>query len=238
MNRRSFNFLSPVFAGLLLAACANQPVPPDWLLTARTASEQHARLYLEGRDRLARSQLQIAREAASRTGDARHMARIELHACAAAVASLYRFDCPAFSPLAEDADPDATAYFRYLAGQMRGQMREQAGEQSNDRPGTADLPRLPPAQQTAWKKPERLADIPDPLSRLVAAAVLLQAGRLPPQGVQIAIDTASAQGWRRPLANWLRLEEERLQRQGDAAAAAAVARQLERVLSHLPADAP
>ncbi len=230
MNRRSFNFLSPVFAGLLLAACANQPVPPDWLLTARTASEQHARLYLEGRDRLARSQLQIAREAASRTGDARHMARIELHACAAAVASLYRFDCPAFSPLAEDADPDATAYFRYLAGQMRGQL--------NDRSGTADLPRLPPAQQTAWQKPERLADIPEPLSRLVAAAVLFQAGRLPPQGVQIAIDTASAQGWRRPLANWLRLEEERLQRQGDAAAATAVARQLERVLSHLPAAAP
>lgn len=225
MNRRSFNFLSPVFAGLLLAACANQPVPPDWLLTARSASEQHARLYLEGRDKLALNQLQIAREAASRTGDARHMARIELHACAAAVASLYRFDCPAFTALAEDAGPDETAYFRYLTGQL------------NDRSGTADLPRLPPAQQTAWQKPERLADIPEPLSRLVAAAVLLQAGRLPPQGLQIAIDTASAQGWRRPLANWLRLEEERLQRQGDAAAAAAVARQLERVLSHLPAAA-
>ena len=47
-----------VLSTLLLAACTHQPPPPDWLLTARSAGEQHARFYLEGRDRLAQSQLQ------------------------------------------------------------------------------------------------------------------------------------------------------------------------------------
>ena len=73
-------------SALLLAACAHQPPPPDWLLTARSAGEQHARFYLEGRDRLAQSQLQTARAAVSRTGNASAMARIELHACAARIA--------------------------------------------------------------------------------------------------------------------------------------------------------
>ena len=77
-----------VLSTLLLAACTHQPPPPDWLLTARSAGEQHARFYLEGRDRLAQSQLQTARAAVSRTGNASAMARIELQACAARIASL------------------------------------------------------------------------------------------------------------------------------------------------------
>ena len=32
-----------VLSTLLLAACTHQPPPPDWLLTARSAGEQHAR---------------------------------------------------------------------------------------------------------------------------------------------------------------------------------------------------
>ena len=93
---------------------------------------------------------------------------------------------------------------------------------------------MPVAQQAAWRNPSSLSDITDPLSRLLAAAVLLHAGRLPPAAYQIAIDTASQQGWRRPLAHWLPLEEARLNRAGDAAAAAAMARQRARVLADVP----
>jgi len=206
---------------LLLAACTHQPPPPDWLLTARSAGEQHARLYLEGRDRLAQSQLQTARTAVSRTGNASAMARIELHACAARIASLQPPACPEFQPLADDAGQAENAYFRYLTGQL----------------AEGDLALLPAAQQAAWRNPSSLSDITDPLSRLLAAAVLLHAGRLPPAASQIAIDTASQQGWRRPLAHWLQLEEERLNRAGDAAAAAAMARQRARVLADVPETA-
>ncbi|GAB1369660.1 hypothetical protein MASR1M42_22120 [Azonexus hydrophilus] len=207
-----------VLSALLLAACAHQPPPPDWLLTARSASEQHARFYLEGRDRLAQSQLQTARAAVSRTGNASAMARIELHACAARIASLQPPACPEFQPLADDAGQAENAYFRYLTGQLV----------------EGDLALLPVAQQAAWRNPSSLSDIADSLSRLLAAAALLHAGRLPPSAGQIAIDTASQQGWRRPLVHWLQLEEERLNRAGDAAAAAAMARQRARVLADLP----
>lgn len=207
-----------VLSALLLVACTHQPPPPDWLLTARSAGEQHARFYLEGRDRLAQSQLQTARAAVSRTGNAGAMARIELHACVARIASLQPPACPAFQPLAGDAGEAENAYFRYLTGQL----------------AEGDLALLPATQQAAWRNPSSLSDITDPLSRLLAAAVLLHAGRLPPAAGQIAIDTASQQGWRRPLAHWLQLEEERLNRAGDAAAAAAMARQRARVLADLP----
>ncbi len=207
-----------VLSTLLLAACTHQPPPPDWLLTARSASEQHARFYLEGRDRLAQSQLQTARAAVSRTGNASAMARIELHACAARIASLQPPACPEFQPLADDAGQAENAYFRYLTGQL----------------AEGDLALLPAAQQAAWHNPSSLNDITDPLSHLLAAAVLLHAGRLPPAAGRVAIDTASHQGWRRPLAHWLQLEEERLNRAGDAAAAAAMARQRARVLADVP----
>lgn len=207
-----------VLSTLLLAACTHQPPPPDWLLTARSAGEQHARFYLEGRDRLAQSQLQTARAAVSRTGNASAMARIELHACAARIASLQPPACPEFQPLADDAGQAENAYFRYLTGQL----------------AEGDLALLPATQQAAWRNPSSLSDITDPLSRLLAAAVLLHAGRLLPVAHQIAIDTASQQGWRRPLAHWLQLEEERLSRAGDVAAAAAMTRQRARVLADLP----
>ena len=123
--------------------------------------------------------------------------------------------------MADDAGQAENAYFRYLTGQL----------------AEGDLALLPAAQQAAWRNPSSLNDIADPLSRLLAAAVLLHAGRLPPAASQIAIDTASQQGWRRPLAHWLQLEEERLNRAGDAAAAAVMARQRARVLADVPETA-
>ncbi len=59
----------------------------------------------------------------------------------------------------------------------------------------------------------RVAAIEDPLSRLVAAGAAMRAGRGSPELLQLAADTASAQGWRRPLLAWLgaqlKLAEER-----------------------------
>ena len=59
-----------------------------------------------------------------------------------------------------------------------------------------------------------LRAIDDPLSRLVAAGVLFEAGRADPQVIAIAIATASAQGWRRPLLAWLGVELRRAEQSG------------------------
>lgn len=195
-----------------LGACANNPPPPGWLLTADAALTAHARYRLEGRDTLAAGQLKIARNAVRRTGDASQMGKVELHACAVAVASLETGDCPGFAALAEDAGASERAYADYLAQR------------------TVNPALLPEMQRRVWQNPNALAEVSDPLSRLVAAGVLLRAGRLAPAGISVAIDTAAAQGWRRPLLAWLTLERERLVRAGDEAGAAAIERRIERIV--------
>lgn len=198
----------------LLAACASHTPPPDWLLRADAARDAHARFWLEGRDKLADGQLALARDAVRQTGDASAMARIELHACAVRMAALAAADCPAFAALAGDAGRREQVYGAYLAGHL----------------DNADIGLLPEVQALAWRNPVALKELADPLSRLLAAAVLFRSNRLPPEGIALAIDTASAQGWRRPLLAWLTLERERRQRNGDAEGAAAIERRLARIV--------
>jgi len=56
--------------------------------------------------------------------------------------------------------------------------------------------------------------IADPLSRLVAVAVLFRTGRASPEMLALASDTASQQGWRRPLLAWLGVQAQRAERAG------------------------
>lgn len=216
MNARRFLLACSV---PLLAACAGGPPPPDWQARAHAALAAHSAAWLSGRDRAAQQELAAARRAVARSGDAEQMARVELTACAARVASLGDAACPAFAPLAEDAGAAANAYADYLAGRWQG----------------LDAELLPPAQRrvlrvagadAAW-----LAGIDDPLARLVAAAALLRAGRLSPDGIAQAIDTASRQGWRRPLLAWLGIDRARRAAAGDAAGAAARQRRMDRITS-------
>ena len=87
---------------------------------------------------------------------------------------------------------------------------------------------LPEAQRkvAASGDAAALAGIQDPLSRLVAAGVLFQTGRASPAVLTAATDTASAQGWRRPLMAWLVLQLRRAEAAGDAVAAAALQRRI------------
>ena len=59
-----------------------------------------------------------------------------------------------------------------------------------------------------------LQSIADPVSRLVAAAVLLRTQRADPAVLQIAVDTASAQGWRRAVIAWLGVQAQRAEQAG------------------------
>jgi hypothetical protein len=72
-----------------------------------------------------------------------------------------------------------------------------------------------------------LAGVADPLARLVAAGALLKAGRITPADIAAAVDTASSQGWRRPLLAWLGVQEQRARAAGDAAAVERLRRRIE-----------
>ena len=165
-----------------LAACSSQPPAPDWQATAKAASERAITAYLGGNARVEAAELARARSEVSRTGRADLLARVELAQCAAQVASLVFVPCAAFEPLRADAPPAERAYAAYLTGQA----------------SAADTALLP-----AQHRSDAPATVADPLARLIAAGARFQAGRADPALVALAVDTASAQGWRRPLLAWL-----------------------------------
>jgi len=208
-------------AALALAACASGPPPPDWQPNAQNALQRAVQAQLSGNDRVAVADFDRARGEIARTGRADLMARAELMRCAAQVAALQVEPCAAFERLRADAAPAEQAYADHLAGRL----------------DPARLPLLPPAQQplaAASRGAEAdlalLQATADPLSRLVAAALWLQRGRASPAVLAVAVDTASAQGWRRPLLAWLQLQQQRAAQAGDAADAARLARRIELVL--------
>jgi hypothetical protein len=173
--------LTPALA-LLLAACSSQPPVPDWQGNAKAASERAVAAYLVGNGRVEAAELARARSEVGRTGRADLLARVELAHCAAQVASLVFGPCAAFEPLRADVPAAERAYADYLAAKA----------------GAAEIALLPPAHRSGSP-----AAIADPLARLIAAGVQLQAGRADPALIALAVDTASAQGWRRPLLAWL-----------------------------------
>ncbi|MGV8804284.1 MAG: hypothetical protein ACWA6Y_04910 [Polaromonas sp.] len=203
--------VSVVLAGVLLAACASGPVPPDWQLEAQGAMQRSVAAYLEGNSRVEMIELARARSQLSRTGRADLLANAELLHCAARVASLVLEPCAGFEALRLDATPAQRAYADYLRGQASAQ----------------DVPLLPEAQRAAASAgASALTGMADPLSQLLAAGVLLQTGRASPAVIAQAIDTASRQGWRRPLLAWLGVQLQRAEQGGDAEAAARLRRRM------------
>jgi hypothetical protein len=63
----------------------------------------------------------------------------------------------------------------------------------------------------------------------VAAGVLLRRGAASPDVVQSAVDTASAQGWRRPLLAWLGVQARQADLSGQAEQARALRRRMDLV---------
>ena len=204
----------------LLGACSSAPPVPDWQLDAHAASTRALSAALDGKERVAALEFARAREQLSRTADPAKVARLELLRCAVATASLAQGLCPGFEALRADATDADRAYADWLLGRVSAQA----------------VPLLPAAQQGAatrvigggaGRAAATVAAIEDPLSRLVAASVLLQAGQGDAALIDLAIDTASAQGWRRALAAWLQAGVRVAGLRGDEARAAQLRRRLD-----------
>ena len=202
---------------LVLTACSSGPKPADWQLEAKAAMDRSVAAYLEGNSRVEAVELARARAEISSTGRVDLMARAELLHCASHVASLVFEPCTGFEKLRPDAPPAETAYADYLAAKLLPQ----------------DAALLPPQQRAAAQDTGDTAirAMTEPLSQLVAAAVALRSDRASPAIVQLAVDTASAQGWRRPLLAWLGVQLALAEKPGgDAAQAARLRRRIELTL--------
>jgi hypothetical protein len=205
-----------VAAIVLLAACASAPMPPDWQLNARQAVDAAVVAYLEGNARAEAAESARARGEIARTGRADLLARAELMRCAARVASLVFEPCEGFESLRADAAAAELAYADYLAGRIAP-------------PQIALLPephRAVAAAANDAAAAAALRAIDDPLSRLIAAGVLFRTSRASPEVLQIAVDTASSQGWRRPLLAWLNVQLLLAERAGAVAEAERLRRRI------------
>jgi hypothetical protein len=187
-------------AVILLSACASKPAPPSWQPNAKDALDGFTDAWLKGDSRAAAAEFARARAETASTGRVDLVAQVELVRCAALAAGLENDGCPGFAALARDATPAQRAYADYLAGRWQG----------------LDAALLP-EQHRAVVGSGSLSGVSDPLSRLVAAGALLQAGRITPADIGAASDTASTQGWRRPLLMWLGVSARRAEAAGDAA---------------------
>jgi hypothetical protein len=203
---RSPHFIAALAVGflMLLQGCSSRPVVPDWQLSAKSASERFVSAYLTGNMRIEALEFEKARQALSSTGRPDALARLELLRCAARVASLVLQPCAGFELLRADASAADLAYADYLEGR-----------------GTAQNAALLPAaqQRLAAAAPAAQASVmlamDEPLSRLVGAGVLLRTGQASPAALAQAVETASAQGWRRPLLAWLGVQALRAEQAGD-----------------------
>lgn len=204
-------------AVVALAACGSKPPVPEWQLNAKDGTERAAEAWLRGDAAVEAAEFARVRRELTSTGRPDLLARAELLRCATRVAALVFDPCTGFEALAQDAAPAEQAYARYLAGTAQ----------------PADAALLPEAQRAllnSGSPDAALAAVKDPLSRLVAAGVLLRSGRATPAVLTQAVDTASAQGWRRPLGAWLGLQRQRAQAAGATEEAARLQRRIDLVL--------
>lgn len=188
----------------LLAACSSTPPPPDWQMNAQQSLERSIKAYFEGNARVDAAEFARAKSEVARTGRADLMARLELAHCAAAVASLVQEECAGFEKLRADAANAERAYAEYLNARAAD---------------AAQLPAQHRAVATATSDAaaaQAVQSIADPVARLVAAGVVFRRGNASPALLETAVETASSQGWRRPLLAWLGVQQLRAEKAGDA----------------------
>ena len=190
----------------MLTACASGPPVPDWQANAKAALDQATAASLSGNDATEAQAFARARDPSARTGRPALSARAELMRCATRVASLVIEACQGFEALHDDAAAPERAYARHLAAQALP---------------ADDIARLPAAQRPVASAiagggmpTAAVQGIDDPLSRLIAAALLFRTGNASPETLALAVDTASEQGWRRPLLAWLEVMALRAERAG------------------------
>jgi hypothetical protein len=216
MSARPAAWLAAFLFAFALSACSSGPPTPAWQMSARSSLDAAAIAWLEGRNAVEAAEFTRARAAVARTGQPDLIARAELHRCALRVAALVFEPCTGFDALAADATLDDAAYARYLTNRLQ--------------PGDAE--RLPAAHRAALAAADpasALQGVEDPITRLVAAGAALQRTQASPAVVQLAVDTASAQGWPRPLLAWLLVQQKAAQAAGDTATAERVQRRIDAV---------
>jgi hypothetical protein len=209
-----------IFSVMFLFACGSNSVP-DWKDRGFTQLENYKTHFLSGKEDTVEPHFIKARREIASSNDLNLLAVAYLTKYALHTASLEHFDAADFARLQRLApNPSNMAYCHFLKGNF----------------SATDATALP-ARYTGVLKAvldhdatlaaREIAAIDDPLSRLIACGVWT---RYLPEDVrilQIAISTASEQGWRRPLWAYLAKLQSYHDERGEQAKATMVKERLE-----------
>lgn len=237
--------LATVCAALLLTACAGTPSVPEWKLRSSAALDRATQAMLAGETRRAQGDFKEAFAQIARSGQPALMARAHLLKCAVQVASLDFMGCSEFDVRRIDASPEDRAYADYLEGALKPADLPKLAAQHRPFVSAAALATSTSSTTSTGSTNSSssatsisLAALlgafkseSDPLTRLVAASVLLRTGQVSPEVIAVAVETASAQGWRYPLAAWLRAQIRLAEKSGNKALAQEAQRRLDVVLA-------
>lgn len=212
---------SGLFAAIITIACSGCSVAPTpaWQADAHDALESFTDSYLKGDTKLAARHFAESRAAVAGTGRPDLVARVELIRCGVGTAALDFDRCAGYEAVQADATESDRAYAEFLAGKFEQKAGAKLPPQYEDIAKVKDAA----AQNRA------LREIKDPLSRLVAAGALFRGGRLSPDGISIAVDTASEQAWRNPLLAYLNVQAKLAEAAGDAPALEAIRKRIDLV---------
>ena len=209
-----------VAALVLLASCGTGGPPrPDWKTDSADLIERYKKHALLGENTLAERYFQQAVAATGGAGRVADTARLWLVRCATRRAMLIDDGCTEYAELAR-IEPAAAdfAYYRFVTLRWNDVDASQLPDQHRD------LLRAAPAARTAT-----LNRIADPLARLLDASLLVMRGESTRSTLEIATETASAQGWRQPLLTYLKLLQKLAVEHGDTAEQARLAKRIELV---------
>lgn len=197
-----------------IAACSSTPAPKDWSANTFSGQQSATKYLLLGESKKAQAAISQLRKDLAATARTDLAAKTELALCAIEQASLKMPPCEAFEKLKIDAQASELAYAHFLSGEWLGLQNTL----------------LPPQYQSMVVHPapeSQLIAIESPISRLIAGSVLLQRNQLSAQGLELMVNTASQEGWRKPVLAWLNVQLNIFEKNNDTVRANQVKRRIQ-----------
>lgn len=188
-----------LISALLVCSCASTTPVPAWKDNAYRYLDEYKTSFLTGKEESTEPHFIKARREIAAGNNLNLLTIVYLTQYALRTASLENFDSSEFAKLYRlESNAADMAYCHFLKGNF----------------SAVDVNVLPARYAGVWKAAagrdltmaaREIAVIDDPLSRLVACGVWIRYLSSDETILQIAISTASANGWRRPL--WAYLEK-------------------------------